>query len=113
MTFVLTTAEQITDAIDAIVADECPSAGRRPMYGGIVFEREPGVHETMVCGHFVYKKHVTLEFGRGYRFSDPGSVLEGKGKYRRHIKLTSLGDFESKFVRAMIEQAFSKHMSDQ
>lgn len=113
MTFVLTTAEEITDAIDAIIADVCPSAGRRPMYGGIVFEREPGVHMTMVCGHFVYKNHVSLEFGDGYRFSDPESVLEGKGKYRRHIKLTSPGDIESKFVRAMIEQAFSKHMSDQ
>ncbi|MGI9238619.1 MAG: DUF1801 domain-containing protein [Woeseiaceae bacterium] len=113
MAFVLTTADEITEAIDSIIADVCPSAGRRPMYGGIVFEREPGVHRTMVCGHFVYKKHVSLEFGDGYRFSDPESVLEGKGKYRRHIKLTSPGDIESKCVRAMIKQAFSKQMSEQ
>ena len=46
MTFVLTTAEEITDAINAIIADECPSAGRRRMYGGIVFEREPDVPKT-------------------------------------------------------------------
>ena len=83
------------------------------MYGGIVFEQEPGVHKTMVCGHFVYKYHVSLDFGDGYGFSDPESVLEGKGKYRRHIKLASPGEIESKFVRTMIEQAFSKHMSDQ
>ncbi len=113
MTFVLTTAGAITDAIDDIIAELCPSAGRRPMYGGIVFEMEPGVHKTAVCGHFVYKNHVSLEFGDGYRLSDPKEVLEGKGKYRRHIKLTSLGDIESKTVRAMIEQAFSKYMSDQ
>jgi hypothetical protein len=113
MAFALTTAEEITNAIDAIIADVCPSAGRRLMYGGIVFEREPGVHKTMVCGHFVYKNHVTLEFGDGYRFSDPESVLEGKGKYRRHIKMTSPGDIESKFVRVMIEQAFSTNVSKQ
>jgi hypothetical protein len=107
MTFALPTAEEITIEIDAIIADVCPSAGRRPMYGGIVFEREPGVHKTMVCGHFVYKNHVSLEFGDGYKFRDPESVLEGKGKYRQHIKMTSTGDIDAKSVRAMIEQAFS------
>ena len=107
MTFVLTTAEEITREIDAIIADVCPGAGRRSMYGGIVFEREPGVHKTMVCGHFVYRNHVSLEFGDGYKFRDPESVLEGKGKYRRHIKLTGAGDIDAKSVRAMIEQAFS------
>ncbi|MGI9204076.1 MAG: DUF1801 domain-containing protein [Woeseiaceae bacterium] len=107
MAFVLTTAEEITNAIDTIVADVCPGAGRRPMYGGMVFEREPGVHKTMVCGHFVYKNHVSVEFSQGYALSDPESVLEGNGKYRRHIKLTSLNDIQSRSVREMIEQAFS------
>ena len=113
MTFVLTTAEEITAAIDAIIAEVCPDAGRRPMYGGIVFERQPGVHETRVCGHLVYKNHVSLEFGNGYKFSDPESVLEGKGKFRRHIKLVSPDEIQSKFVREMIEQAFSRPMGDQ
>ena len=111
MTFVLTTADEITEMIDSNIADVCPGAGRRPMYGGIVFEREPGVPKTMVCGHFVYKNHVSLEFGEGYKFSDPESVLEGKGKYRRHIKLTGTGDIDSKYVRVMIEQAFSENVS--
>lgn len=107
MTFVLTTAEEITREIDAIIADVCPSAGRRSMYGGIVFEREPGVHKTMVCGHFVYKNHVSLEFSDGYKLRDTESVLEGKGKFRRHIKLTSADDIDAKSVREMMEQAFS------
>ena len=113
MAFALTTAEEITNAIDNIVAEVCPGAGRRPMYGGIVFETEPGVHKTMVCGHFIYKNHVGLEFGQGYRFSDPESVLEGKGKYRRHIKLLSPDDIQSKLVHEMVEQAFSLPMSNQ
>lgn len=107
MTFVLTVAEPITEEIDAIIAEVCPGAGRRPMYGGFVFEKEPGNHKTMICGHFVYKKHVGLEFSNGYQLHDPEGVLEGNGKYRRHIKLARQSDIDEKFVRSMIEQAFS------
>lgn len=106
MNFVLTTAEQLTVAIDAIVEDVCPGAGRRPMYGGFVFELEAGILKTMICGHFIYKNHVSLEFTHGHELRDPGHVLEGKGKYRRHIKLTRQSDLEEKSVRSMIEQAF-------
>ena len=107
MSFVLEIAEPITREIDAMIEEICPGAGRRPMYGGIVFEREAGNHKTMVCGHFVYKSHVSLEFSNGYQFDDPDSVLEGKGKYRRHIKLVKLSDIDAKSVRIMLEQAFS------
>jgi len=107
MTFVLTSAEQLTEEIDGIIEEICPSAGRRPMYGGIVFELESGNHKTMICGHFVYKNHVSLEFSNGYLLRDPEGVLEGKGKYRRHIKLTGQSDIGDKFVRSMLEQAFS------
>ena len=107
MSFVLTMAEPLTEEIDAIIAEVCPGAGRRSMYGGIVFESEQGNPKTLVCGHFVYKNHVTLEFAKGNELRDPNGVLEGNGKYRRHIKLTRQGDIDDKFVRSMIEQAFS------
>jgi hypothetical protein len=107
MTFVLTVAEPITEEIDAIIMDVCPNAGRRTMYGGIVFELEPGNHKTLVCGHFVYKNHVSLEFTNGYKLCDPKGVLEGNGKYRRHIKLVRQDDISEKSVRSMLEQAFS------
>ncbi len=106
MTFVLTTAEQVTKEIDAIIGEVCPSAGRRSMYGGIVFELQPGNPKTMVCGHFVYKNHVSLEFTNGRELRDPDRVLEGNGKYRRHIKLSSKSDLSEKLVRSMIVQAF-------
>lgn len=48
MTFVLDTAEQITKEIDTIVEEVCSGSGRRPMYGGIVFELEPGIQKTLV-----------------------------------------------------------------
>ena len=107
MTFILTMAEQLTGEIDSIIEEICPGAGRRSMYGGIVFELEAGNSKTLVCGHFVYKNHVSLEFSKGNELRDPNGVLEGKGKYRRHIKLTRQSDIDQKFVRSMIEQAFS------
>lgn len=107
MTFALTTAEQLTREIDAIIDEICPSAGRRPMYGGFVFEAESGNPKTMVCGHFIYTNHVSLEFSNGYQLQDADNVLEGKGKFRRHIKLTNSKDIEAKSVRSMIKQAFS------
>ena len=111
MTFVLTVAEPLTAEIDAIIGEVSPGAGRRSMYGGIVFELEPGKHKTMVCGHFVYKNHVSLEFTNGNELRDPNGVLEGNGKFRRHIKLTRPGDIDEKYVRSMIEQAFSTKVS--
>lgn len=108
MSFVLTTAEQITQEIDEIIREVCPDAGRRSMYGGIVFEVEAGNPKTMVCGHFIYKNHVSLEFTKGNELRDLEHVLEGKGKYRRHIKLTNQSDIRAKSVRSMIEQAFDR-----
>ncbi len=107
MSFVLTTAERITGQLDAMIAEMCPAAGRRAMYGGIVFMLNPGKHDSMVCGHFIYKKHVSLEFPKGYLLTDPDKVLVGSGKYRRHIKLYDLDDIESRSVRAMLKQAFA------
>ncbi len=106
MSFALTTAEQLTREIDALIADVCPTAGRRAMYGGIVCELQAGNHQTMVCGYFVYKNHVSLEFTKGAELHDPDGVLEGKGKYRRHIKLDRESDIAGKSVRSMLVRAF-------
>ena len=107
MSFVLAQAEQITREIDEIIEDVYPGAESRPMYGGIVFEKEAGKHSTMVCGHFIYKQHVSLEFTRGADLDDPKGLLEGKGKYRRHIKLRHPSDIAAKNVRSFIEQSFA------
>ena len=106
MTFALTTAEQLSRDIDAMIEEICPGAGRRAMYGGIVCELEPGNHKTMVCGYFIYKHHMSLEFTNGAELDDPGGVLEGSGKYRRHIKLSRESDLEDKSVRSIVTAAF-------
>jgi hypothetical protein len=63
-------------------------------YGGLLFAAS-----KPFCGVFSYAKHVSLEFGEGASLPDKFKQLEGEGKLRRHIKLTTLGDIPAKHVR--------------
>lgn len=58
-------------------------------YGGILF-----ASRTDFCGVIVYTNHLTLEFDDGSTLPDPHSVLAGKGKLRRHIRIDSEHDLE-------------------
>ena len=76
-------------------------------YGGILFSAGPSF-----CGVFAYAKHVSVEFSHGADLPDPHGVLEGAGKFRRHIKLHALDDIADKHVSDYIEHAMqqaSKH----
>lgn len=86
--------------IRRIVETVAPDATARILYGGIVFERP-----EMFCGVFAYTHHVTIEFSRGCDLDDPHNVLEGKGKFRRHIKLRSQPDIAAKHVADYIAAA--------
>lgn len=66
-------------------------------YGGLLFSGT-----KPFCGIFSYAKHVTLEFGLGASLPDKYKMLEGEGKYRRHIKLTSEQDISDKHVHAYL-----------
>jgi hypothetical protein len=62
-------------------------------YGGILFGAA-----NHFCGIFSYKQHVTLEFSEGANLSDQHLVLEGQGKFRRHIKLQTEADVKAKHI---------------
>jgi hypothetical protein len=78
----------------------------RVMYGGIMLSLE-----SDFVGLFVRKNHVSLEFGFGVYFKDPNGVLEGTGKLRRHLKLRSLKDIETKNVAYFVEQALTMEIN--
>ena len=63
------------------------------MYGGIIFSLADDFG-----GIFVYKNHVSFEFSYGYKLDDPSKLLEGNGKYRRHLKIKSIEDLEIKKI---------------
>ncbi len=73
-------------------------------YGGLVFLRDG----NLVGGVFFYKEHMSVEFSYGTSLSDPYMVLEGKGKFRRHIKITIADDIITKNISHYVKEALSQ-----
>ncbi|MBF0263795.1 MAG: DUF1801 domain-containing protein [Gammaproteobacteria bacterium] len=78
-----------------------PESSESIKYGGIVYSND----KDLIGGIFTYKKHISIEFSQGAQLNDNDSVLEGKGKYRRHIKLQTIQDISNKKVEIYIQQA--------
>lgn len=93
---------QILIKLRKIVFDHYPEVIEKIMYGGIIFSLKEDFG-----GVFVYQNHVSFEFSHGYKFEDSGNLLEGEGKYRRHLKLKSIEDIETKKVGSFVKQAMS------
>ena len=72
-------------------------------YGGLVFFKE----KELVGGIFFYKEYISIEFSQGATLSDPNSVLEGKGKLRRHIKIRSQQDILTKNVTSYVQEVLT------
>ena len=87
--------------IRSLFLEACPGLTEAVKYGGVVFLKQ----KELVGGIFVYREHVSVEFSQGSSFPDPDAVLEGKGKYRRHIKLRGLEEIEAKHVADFIAVA--------
>ena len=58
-----------------------------------------------LCFYMVAKEHVVFGFMRGAILRDPEKLLEGTGKYLRHVKLRSVADVRRAGVRSLLEQA--------
>ena len=58
-----------------------------------------------LCFYMTAKEHVVFGFMRGAVLRDPQKLLEGTGKYLRHIKLRSVADVRQPGVRRLLEQA--------
>ena len=93
---------QIALALRKEIKRLAKTSEERLMYGGVLYYLEDSF-----CGIFAYKNHITLEFSEGYRFEDEAGVLEGSGKFRRHIKFKQLSDIRDKRTAVYIEQAIA------
>ena len=85
---------ELVQALRALILGLNASVSEEVKYGGLLFSAG-----KPFCGVFSYAKHVSLEFGEGAQFPDKFKVLEGEGKLRRHIKLSSVDDIPAKHVR--------------
>lgn len=95
----LTIIQEVRNAF--LVADK--NLAEDIKYGGLVFLQD----DTLIGGIFCYKMHVSIEFSNGASFDDPDKLLDGKGRYRRHLKLVSPDDFSAKDGAYYINQAVS------
>ncbi|WP_299347957.1 DUF1801 domain-containing protein [uncultured Maritalea sp.] len=101
-------SKPIVDAIEESIAQHLPDAAAREMYGGMMMELEPDDHSTRLCGYFVHKAHVSVEFSFGAELEDPKGVLEGKGKFRRHLKLREADEVAQKNLQFFLQQLFGR-----
>lgn len=88
--------QQVRAEVRAVSSD----VGETVRYGGIMFATN-----TPFCGVFAYAHHVSVEFSQGWLLEDRHGVLEGGGKYRRHIKLFSADDIATKYLADYLRQA--------
>lgn len=91
---------ELVQSLREIILGLAPSISEEVKYGGILFSAG-----KPFCGIFSYAKHVSLEFGAGASLPDKYGALEGKGKLRRHIKLSSAHDISRKHVREYLTLA--------
>ncbi len=54
----------------------------------------------------VFKAHVNIGFFRGAELADPEGLLEGNGKFMRHVKLRPESDVNAIALRKLIETAY-------
>ena len=78
-----------------------PDQDERMMYGGIIFS----TNSEHFSGLFVRKNHISFEFSNGFKMKDPHKKLEGKGKFRRHLKILRYEDIKNKDVVFFVKQA--------
>ena len=53
-----------------------------------------------------FKAHVNVGFFRGAELADPEGLLEGTGKFMRHVKLRPEGDVDGTTLMKLIETAY-------
>jgi hypothetical protein len=54
----------------------------------------------------VFKAHVNVGFFRGAEIVDPEGLLEGTGKFMRHVKLRPGRDFNAPALMKLVETAY-------
>lgn len=79
-----------------------PAIHEEIKYGGILF----GVDQHF-CGVFSYTQHVSLEFGEGASLPDTHQLLQGSGKFRRHLKFSKVSEFADKHVMSYLTLAYA------
>lgn len=55
----------------------------------------------------VFTNHLNVGFFRGAELEDPAGILEGTGKFMRHVKIRPEAEIDEKALTEMIERAYA------
>lgn len=94
---------KIFKTVRKVVLAQFQTFSEQIKYGGLVFFKT----KTLICGIFSYRNHVSLEFSHGSSFADPLKLLQGKGKFRRHLKFDNAEDIDIEQLSFFIQQALN------
>lgn len=90
----------ILQKLREVVFNAYPNTTERMMYGGIMFS----VLDDF-GGIFARKNHISFEFSNGSIMIDSDQLLEGTGKFRRHLKIREMIDIKEKKIEFYVDQA--------
>lgn len=94
--------KNIVISLRNLVLEIAPNVKEEIKYGGLVFISD----KRLVCGIFLRKNYVSVEFDRGAELQDADNFLEGSGKNRRHLKIFKEEDIKDKKSECYIKQSF-------
>ena len=60
----------------------------------------------------IYTNHFNLGFNKGTVINDPKKLLQGTGKWIRHIPISNKSDYRNNAVKALIKSAISLALED-
>lgn len=89
-----------------LVLKTVPTAEEKVYTGwGTIGYSHRGGMKSQFCAISPQRDRVNVYFNRGAELSDPEHLLEGTGKYMRHVKVRTLKDAQSRGLRQLIQDA--------
>ncbi len=95
----------VANELEAFIQATVPECSTVSKYGGTLFTLNPEEKEDQFCGVFIYSKHVQLSISNGASLEDERKVLQGNGKYRKHVNFTNRDEIDFEYIKGLICQA--------
>lgn len=92
--------QAIMGKLRSFVKKRAPKLEESIKWGGICW-----VGRGIVCYAHPLEDRIDFGFFKGVLLKDPKKILEGSGKFLRHVKVRKLADIRDKELSGMLEQA--------
>lgn len=85
-----------------LVAKHAPRLAEQVKWGSLCF-----VGKGVVCYAHALEEHLDFGFFQGALLDDPQSLLQGKGKFLRHVKVRKPADVKEAQLAPFLKQALA------